>query len=492
MGKKLDALLHRNFKTSRFKALVNLGISRVEVLKNKRQVRTSLARSDVVQLLNSGEHERALLRVEQVIREQNMLDVFAMIEGYCLLLVERVNLIEQDRECPEELKEAISSLLYAATRCGEFPELQEIRDVLTSYYGKEFAARAFELRNNCGVNPKMIQKLSTRQTSLESRMKVLREIASENNITMQFEEETSLTAMEKVEAQMPANSDKDKLQENIHVFSDEIANNDIFSDSLKAKKYRDVADAAQAAFESAAYAAAAARAAVELSRSEPQDPKDQGTTHHRKRELHDKDVAMKSATETAGENDAPEIEKRGAAVLGFEKIHPIQNGATELKGSTSPTNSDSEEVTTNFGDCTKQLSEDIKFDKVDEKRDESAKEGCAGENLLKSWAGAGLKEFGHKISGAFSGKRQEMPGAQQLNKERKPFSVGTKWPQRMVEKQICASNSSKRIKCTWLEHWINGRLRKEKSGLRSKKSLDQKKKRNMGELEQTKRPYVIM
>lgn len=33
------------------------------------------------------------------------------------------------------------------------------------------------------------------------------------------------------------------------------------------KKYRDVADAAQAAFESAAYAAAAARAAVELSRS---------------------------------------------------------------------------------------------------------------------------------------------------------------------------------------------------------------------------------
>lgn len=36
-------------------------------------------------------------------------------------------------------------------------------------------------------------------------------------------------------------------------------------------KYKDVADAAQAAFESAAYAAAAARAAVELSRSESGD-----------------------------------------------------------------------------------------------------------------------------------------------------------------------------------------------------------------------------
>lgn len=48
----------------------------------------------------------------------------------------------------------------------------------------------------------------------------------------------------------------------------EIEHDDGFSDSVKAKKkYRDVADAAQAAFESAAFAAAAARAAVELSRS---------------------------------------------------------------------------------------------------------------------------------------------------------------------------------------------------------------------------------
>lgn len=58
------------------------------------------------------------------------------------------------RTCPEELNEAASSLIYAATRCGDFPELQEIRILFTSRYGKEFAARAVELRNNCGVNSK--------------------------------------------------------------------------------------------------------------------------------------------------------------------------------------------------------------------------------------------------------------------------------------------------------------------------------------------------
>lgn len=44
------------------------------------------------------------------------------------------------------------------------------------------------------------------------------------------------------------------------------------SDSVKERLYRDVADAAQEAFESAAYAAVAARAAVELSQAESLDP----------------------------------------------------------------------------------------------------------------------------------------------------------------------------------------------------------------------------
>lgn len=86
------------------------------------------------------------------------------------------------------MKEAISSLIFAASRCGEFPELQELRGIFTSRFGKEFAARAVELRNNCGVNTKMIQKLSTRMPSLEQRTKVLKEIAAENNIVLKIEE----------------------------------------------------------------------------------------------------------------------------------------------------------------------------------------------------------------------------------------------------------------------------------------------------------------
>lgn len=60
------------------------------------------------------------------------------------------------RECPDELQEAASGILFAASRCGDFPEIQEIRAILTSRFGKEFASRAIELRNNCKVHPKVL------------------------------------------------------------------------------------------------------------------------------------------------------------------------------------------------------------------------------------------------------------------------------------------------------------------------------------------------
>lgn len=67
------------------------------------------------------------------------------------------------------------------------------------------------------------------------------------------------------------------------------------SESFKArKKYRDVAAAAQEAFESAAYAAAAARAAVELSRSESQnnDQDDDRGSNHPQGTMHDSDGSL--------------------------------------------------------------------------------------------------------------------------------------------------------------------------------------------------------
>ncbi|XP_071707350.1 uncharacterized protein [Rutidosis leptorrhynchoides] len=322
MGRKLDALLGRKFKTSKFKATLNLAVSRVTILKNQRQARIAVARSDIVQLLNLDHHEHALLRVDQVIKEQNMLDVYVMVDGYCHLLLQMVHLIEQQKECPDELKEAASSLLYAAPRCGEFPELQEIRAILTARYGKDFAYGAIELRNNCGVSTRMIQKLSPRQSGLEARMKILQEIASETGVVLKLESQFPVVTQDELVVEHKQNEQTNSEIENN--LDDEFVEVMSFSGSKKGrKKYRDVEDAAQAAFESAAYAAEAARAAVELSRARSFDSDnhnpDSPNSRPRKvldskskvplRNLKKHESESESESESEGEQEVTNVEK---------------------------------------------------------------------------------------------------------------------------------------------------------------------------------------
>ncbi|CAL0307985.1 unnamed protein product [Lupinus luteus] len=207
MGKKLDALFGRTFKAAKFKSIIKLAISRLTILKNQRHARLRLARADVLQLLQIGQHEQALLRVEHVIKDQNILDVYDKIEGYCNLLIERVNLMEQERLVLE---------------------------------------------------PFNVQKQNQPEP----------EIKEENLYTL--------------------------------------------SNSFKTRqKYKGVADAAQAAFESAAYAAAAARAAVELSRSEPHDPDDHHSQSPHQRKVLEEHDSLTSQVEDKelGETENKEFKK---------------------------------------------------------------------------------------------------------------------------------------------------------------------------------------
>lgn len=84
-------------------------------------------------------------------------------------------------------------------------------------------------------------------------------------------------------------------------------------------KYKDVADAAQAAFESAAYAAAAARAAVELSRSESG-----GSDHpHNSPRLQTRKASETVNVQTNEEKDVKDTED-GDVEGGFAEIQPAK------------------------------------------------------------------------------------------------------------------------------------------------------------------------
>jgi len=81
----------------------------------------------------------------------------SLLFNHCCCASESL-LLKFCRECPLDLKEAISSVCFAAPRCSDLTELQQVQILFVSKYGKEFVAAASELKPDSGVNRKVISE----------------------------------------------------------------------------------------------------------------------------------------------------------------------------------------------------------------------------------------------------------------------------------------------------------------------------------------------
>ncbi|KAL5706244.1 hypothetical protein ACHQM5_024442 [Ranunculus cassubicifolius] len=176
------------FNSSKCKTMAKLVTARIKLLRNKREVVVRQMRRDVALLLQSGQDATARIRVEHVMREENVMAANEIIELFCELVVARLSIIAKQRECPADLKEGISSLIFAAPRCSDIPELFRIKTIFEKKYGKEFVNSATELRPNCCVNRLLIEKLSVRTPTGQMKLKLMKEIAKEYQIAWDHSE----------------------------------------------------------------------------------------------------------------------------------------------------------------------------------------------------------------------------------------------------------------------------------------------------------------
>ncbi|RCV45559.1 hypothetical protein SETIT_9G464100v2 [Setaria italica] len=155
-------------QTSRVKKLLKLALSRLAVARRPRLARKSISLSDVGQLLILGHLHRALHRAEQVIEEDNMLQAFDIIELYCKRLIDHAARLDKPHESGEEIMEAAAGIMFAARWCGDLPEL---------------LLDAPSLKTSS-----LVWKLAGDKTNMELKKKVTKEIATENNILVDFSE----------------------------------------------------------------------------------------------------------------------------------------------------------------------------------------------------------------------------------------------------------------------------------------------------------------
>ncbi|KAJ9688217.1 hypothetical protein PVL29_014103 [Vitis rotundifolia] len=187
-------MLHRSFKSAKCKTSLKLAVSRIKLLKNRREAQLKQMKRDLAQLLESGQDQTARIRVEHVVREEKTMAAYDLVEVYCEMITARLPIIESQKNCPIDLKEAITSVIFASPRCSDIPELMEIRKHFTAKYGKDFISAAAELRPECGVSRNLVEKLSATAPDGQTKIKILAAIAEEHNIKWEpksFEEKES-------------------------------------------------------------------------------------------------------------------------------------------------------------------------------------------------------------------------------------------------------------------------------------------------------------
>jgi len=103
-------------------ALKTAGI-RMKLHKNKRIENIGKEKQNIRNLMLEGKDESARIRVEYVIRDENLVQVYEILEIFCEKLQSRLDLIEISDVCPNDIREAVDTLIY----CAPLVEIQELQ-----------------------------------------------------------------------------------------------------------------------------------------------------------------------------------------------------------------------------------------------------------------------------------------------------------------------------------------------------------------------------
>ncbi|KEH39106.1 regulator of Vps4 activity in the MVB pathway protein [Medicago truncatula] len=126
-----------------------------------------------------------VMKVEQLVKDESLAAAYELLDQFCEFILTQLSYIRRHKDCPNDIKEAISSLIFASARCGDIPELFVIRILFGKRYGEQFATTAVELFPGNLVNKQLRENLSRKYVLEDMKYRVVDEIARANNCLQQ-------------------------------------------------------------------------------------------------------------------------------------------------------------------------------------------------------------------------------------------------------------------------------------------------------------------
>jgi len=115
-----------------------------------------------LQLVRNGKDELARIRVENIIREEEMSQAYELIDLFCEKLQTRLDLLESHEHCPDELLECLHTIIYCGGLISEITELSQINGQFARKYGSDYVSDIL-LNGSPFVNGQVKYKLTIKQ-----------------------------------------------------------------------------------------------------------------------------------------------------------------------------------------------------------------------------------------------------------------------------------------------------------------------------------------
>ncbi|XP_017251187.1 uncharacterized protein LOC108221844 [Daucus carota subsp. sativus] len=166
------------------KSLINQAKCSLIANMSRRKANIRIWRSDVAQLLRIGLHEEAWSKVERICKEQFMVSAYAQLYQFCDCVYLNYDPMSScSSELSDDVHEAVSSLIYAASRCGDVPELHSMRNMFKKHLGQGFERNCVELGPGNNVYPQIKQYLSRKLVVPEDvKHQLMNDVVNEENI----------------------------------------------------------------------------------------------------------------------------------------------------------------------------------------------------------------------------------------------------------------------------------------------------------------------
>ena len=178
-----------------------MAVTRFQIAANKKSALAKQQIREIALLLASQppKEEKARIKAEALIRDDNTVEAYEILQLTCELLAERINLVSHSRDCPPDLISSVSTLIWASAIV-DVPELIEIRRQFRFKYGKEFDEDAMQ---NVGgvINERVAAKLSVQPPSAYLVQTYLEKIADEHEV--QWKPKIPLTARNMADPMAP-------------------------------------------------------------------------------------------------------------------------------------------------------------------------------------------------------------------------------------------------------------------------------------------------